>query len=51
MDRFDDDTLSAELRALRPTPRPELVHAADGVVLHSQVRSGSSGATGACFER
>lgn len=23
MDRFDDDTLFAELRALRPTPRPE----------------------------
>ena len=23
MDRFDDDTLFAELRALRPAPRPE----------------------------
>ena len=23
MDRFDDDTLFAELRELRPTPRPE----------------------------
>ena len=23
MDRFDDDTLLAELRELRPTPRPE----------------------------
>jgi type II secretory pathway component PulM len=23
MDRFDDDTLFADLRALRPTPRPE----------------------------
>ena len=23
MDRFDDDTLIAELRELRPTPRPE----------------------------
>ena len=23
MDRFDDDTLAAELRLMRPTPRPE----------------------------
>jgi Domain of unknown function (DUF4349) len=29
MDRFDDDTLFAELRALRPTPRPEFTAGLD----------------------
>jgi Domain of unknown function (DUF4349) len=29
MDRFDDDTLVAELRELRPTPRPEFTAALD----------------------
>jgi hypothetical protein len=29
MDRFDDDTLFAELRELRPTPRPEFAAALD----------------------
>src|ERR1700761_4652430 len=29
MDRFDDDTLLAELRELRPTPRPEFTEELD----------------------
>lgn len=45
MDRFDDDTLLAELRALRPTPRPEFTAELDERAAAGFPRRSSASAT------
>jgi hypothetical protein len=45
MDRFDDDTLFAELRALRPTPRPEFTAELDERAAAGFPRRSSASAT------
>lgn len=45
MDRFDDDTLLAELRAIRPTPRPEFTAELDERVAAGFPRRSDASAT------
>src|SRR4051812_34358591 len=45
MDRFDDDTLLAELRELRPTPRPEFTAELDERAAAGFPRRSSASAT------
>jgi hypothetical protein len=49
MDRFDDDTLFAELRALRPTPRPEFTAELDERVAAGFPRRGGASAATTLF--
>jgi hypothetical protein len=51
MDRFDDDTLFAELRALRPTPRPEFAAELDERAAAGFPRRGRTSAATMPFAR
>jgi len=51
MDRFDDDTLLAELRELRPTPRPEFTAELDERVAAGFPRRSSASASTTPFAR
>jgi hypothetical protein len=51
MDRFDDDTLFAELRALRPTPRPEFAAELDERAAAGFPRRSSASGSATLFAR